>query len=340
MVQRGHQVAVAGEFLRPGGVLGAHPARPGREQHDREPFAAPGHRGVEDRTAAGVRDTVDQEVRQADAAGEGGGDGARLVLRAPEVLGPRRTGGALLRGVPELDHDRAPVGRIGGEGLRPLLVGPLQHPGADRELARGLGEHGDGEGPGGHRTAGDQPGAGQRSRQRQPPAGPPRGPAGPAPPQGSEDEGQDEGGAGQDGQQLPAEPGHPQHEHGQEEHRPRRDRGARAGRGGQPAHHHQGEGTQQGKDFQGGHEQSRDDLGHGPIVGAGPPTPHRSRVATRSDRRRAQWASPLRPGWQANTPDRRPRCDRGRCPSPPPVVHRPGRRPTVDPCARRAGGLP
>lgn len=98
VVEGGDHVAVAGQFLRPGGVLGAHSARPGREQHDGEPPSSAAHRGVEDRTAAGPRNTVDQETRQADFAGEGLGDGARLVLRASEVLGPLRARGLFCAG--------------------------------------------------------------------------------------------------------------------------------------------------------------------------------------------------------------------------------------------------
>lgn len=236
MVEGGDQVAVARQLLRPGGVLGPHPARPRGEQDDREPFSPTGHRGVEDRTAASPRDAVDQEAGQADPAGEGLGDGARLLLRASQVLSPLGAGWALLRGVPELGHDRAPVVRIGGEAFGAERVGPLRHPGAHREAARRLGELGHGEGPSRHRAGGDQTGAGQRSRQGQPPAGPPRRSAGTASQQGREGERRRQGGAGQDRQLLPADPHHAQPGRGRHEHRPRPDRdGPAGGRGSQRA---------------------------------------------------------------------------------------------------------
>ena len=213
-------------------AVGTHSARPGREQHDREPFAATGHRGVEDRMGAGTRDAVDQETRQADLADESVGNGTRLVLRASEVLGPPRACRALPGGIPELDHHRALVVRIGGEGLGAAWIGPLHHPGADRETARRLGKPGYGKGPGGHRAGGHQAEAGHRSRQRQPPSGPPRRPAGTASQQGGEGEWQRDGSACQYRQHLPADPHHTQHDRGQCENRHRRDRGAWAGRGG------------------------------------------------------------------------------------------------------------
>lgn len=259
---------------------------------------------------AGTRNTVDQEAGQADSVGEGIGDGARLVLRASEVPGPLRACGALLRGVPELDHDGAPVVGIGSEGLGAAWVGPLRHAGADREVARRFGEHGHGKGPGGHRARGDQADAGHRPRQRQPPAGPPRRPAGTASQQGGQGERRREGGTCQYRQHLPADPHHTQHYRGQHENRPGRRRDAWAG-GGEasappPAR------RQHGKKFQRGHGQSRDDLGHPAILGAGDALPHRSRVAIVCDRGRNPWQVPVQPGSQSSTPDQRPPYDHGR----------------------------
>ena len=284
MVEGGDQVAVAGQLLRPGGVLGPHPARPRGEKDDREPLSPAGHRGVDDRAAAGPRDAVDQETGQADPAGEGLGDRPRLALRASQIPGPRDARRALLRRVPELDHDRAPVVRIGGEALGAERVGPLHHPGADREGARRLGEDGHGEGPGGHRAGGDQAGAGQRSRQGQPPAGPPRRSAGTSPQQGREGERRGDGGAGQDRQHLPADPHDAQHDRRRYEDRPRRDGDGPAGGRGEPARHQQRDGAQQDEDFRKGQEQPRDGFGHPAMLGAGPAPPHRARVAADCDR--------------------------------------------------------
>lgn len=281
----------------------------------------------------GPRDAVDQEAGQAHPAGEGVGNGARLVLRASEIPGPPRARGALPRGIPELDHDRAPVARIGGEGLGTARVGPLHHPGADRETARRLREHRYGESPGGHRARGDQAGAGHRARQRRPPSGPPHRPAGPASQQGREGERQRDGGACQYRQHLPADPHHTQHDRGQQESRPRRDRDAWACSGGSQRATTSATAPSRASNSGGDMyspamisftppSSGRDTRGH-----IGPRWPsHATAVAVRgrSDVRPQSrpGMSPVRPESPSGTPDRRPLCDRGSSGTPPAVVPR------------------
>lgn len=249
----------------------------------------------------GTWGTVDQEAGQADLAGEGVGNGARLLLRASEVPGSPRARGALPRRVPELDHDRAPVVRIGGEALGAARVGPLHHAGADREAARRFGEHGHRKRPGGQRAHGDQADAGHGRRQSRPPPGPPRRSAG-TPDRTRHGEQRREGGAREHRQHLPAEPHRTQHDRGQEDDRPRRRRDACADGGRKPARHHQRDGTQQDKAFQRGQVQPRDGLGHPAILGAGCLRPHRTQVALACDLSRSPGTSLCDRGRTGGTP--------------------------------------
>ncbi len=260
VVQRGHRIAVGGEFLRPGRVLGAHPAEARGEQHHREGPAPRGDRCVRHRVPPRGHRAVQGEGRQPGVAGQGVPDRPRLVRGPAEVVGPRTPGP--VRRVPQLGHHGAPVPGLGGGGLRPVGVRPLHRGGAHPVRSGGLGEHRHGQGPGGRGPGRDQHAAEQRRGPRRPPRRPARRTRRAPAEHRGEREGKRQGRGGQHGHQLPPEAGQGHGARGGR-HRPGRgERGRAAGRGRQPAGRDRSGGGEDEKCLGEGQMQPRDRLGH------------------------------------------------------------------------------
>ncbi len=231
MVDGGHDVAVGGEFLGPGGVLGAHTTEPGGEEHHREGAAVLRHRSAGHRVGPGARQSVEQEPGYARVVGQRRRDSARLRLGPPEIRARRASPCPRPAGYQSCTTSgRAPFSPSARERFSTRYVS-FPGPGPPRARttpasacppgnARRPGEVRHRKRPRRHRPRDDERHAHRRPRQRRPPRGPPRRPAGaPCPPPGECERPRD-GGRAHHRRELPARPRQGEHGHRAHEQRP------------------------------------------------------------------------------------------------------------------------